>query len=109
LALITKCLETISGDPTAKSLLTSLLRDASRPYMTMLNEWLHYGSIKDHHAKFLIREQTSIRRERLEENYTDEYWGRRYTLRQVSISRSVLSSRVLRAIYSLASVGANYS
>jgi gamma-tubulin complex component 2 len=81
LGLITKRLETMSGDPTAKSLLTSLLRDASRPYMTMLNEWLHHGSIKDPHAEFLIREQTSIRRERLEEDYTDEYWDRRYTLR----------------------------
>jgi gamma-tubulin complex component 2 len=81
LGLITKRLETMSGDPTAKSLLTSLLRDASRPYMTMLNEWLHHGSIKDPHAEFLIREQTSIRRDRLEEDYTDEYWDRRYTLR----------------------------
>jgi len=81
LGLITKRLETMSGDPTAKSLLTSLLRDASRPYMTMLNEWLHHGSMKDPHAEFLIREQTSIRRDRLEEDYTDEYWDRRYTLR----------------------------
>lgn len=99
MALITKRLETISGDPTAKSLLTSLLRDASRPYMTMLSEWLHYGSIKDHHAEFLIREQTSIRRERLEEDYTDEYWGRRYTLRHFNIPPQLdsVKSKVLLA------------
>lgn len=81
LGLITKRLETMSGDPAARSLLTSLLRDASRPYMMMLNEWLHHGSIKDPHAEFLVREQKSIRRERLEEDYTDEYWERRYTIR----------------------------
>jgi gamma-tubulin complex component 2 len=81
LGLITKRLETMSGDPAARSLLTSILRDASRPYMMMLNEWLHHGSIKDPHAEFLVREQKSIKRERLEQDYTDEYWERRYTIR----------------------------
>ena len=37
LGLITKRLEIMSGDPAARSLLTSLLRDASRPYMMMLD------------------------------------------------------------------------
>ncbi|KAM3076956.1 gamma tubulin complex Spc97/GCP2 subunit Alp4 [Clarireedia jacksonii] len=85
LGLITKRLETMSGDPAARSLLTSLLRDASRPYMVMLNEWLHHGSIKDPHSEFLVREQKSIKRERLEEDYTDEYWERRYTIRDTDV------------------------
>ncbi|KAL3418251.1 Spindle pole body component alp4 [Phlyctema vagabunda] len=82
LGLITKRLETMSGDPAARSLLTSLLRHASQPYMMMLNEWLHHGSIKDPHSEFLVKEQKSIKRERLEEDYTDEYWERRYTIRE---------------------------
>ncbi|KAF7559653.1 hypothetical protein G7046_g4486 [Stylonectria norvegica] len=81
LGLITKRLESMSGDPAARALLTSLLRDASRPYMVMLNEWLHHGGIHDPHAEFLVKEQKSIRRERLEQDYTDEYWERRYTIR----------------------------
>jgi gamma-tubulin complex component 2 len=81
LGLITKRLETMSGDPAARELLRTLLRDASRPYMVMLNEWLHHGSIRDPHAEFLVKEQKSIKRERLEEDYTDEYWERRYTIR----------------------------
>jgi gamma-tubulin complex component 2 len=85
LGLITKRLQTMSGDPAARSLLTGLLRDSSRPYMTMLNEWLHHGSIKDPHAEFLVREQKSIRRERLEQDYTDEYWERRYTIRDIDV------------------------
>ena len=85
LGLITKRLETMSGDPAARSLLTGLLRDSSRPYMTMLNEWLHHGSIKDPHAEFLVREQKSIKRERLEQDYTDEYWERRYTIRETDV------------------------
>ncbi|KAK7431450.1 gamma tubulin complex Spc97/GCP2 subunit Alp4 [Neonectria magnoliae] len=80
LGLITKRLESMSGDPSARALLTSLLRDASKPYMAMLNEWLHHGGIHDPHSEFLIKEQKSIRRERLEQDYTDEYWERRYTI-----------------------------
>ncbi|KAK8128314.1 Spindle pole body component [Apiospora sp. TS-2023a] len=82
LAMITKRLETMSGDPAARSLLTSLLRDASRPYMAMLNEWLHHGGINDPHGEFLIKEQKSITREELDKDYTDDYWERRYTLQR---------------------------
>ncbi|KAK4130749.1 hypothetical protein BT67DRAFT_445371 [Trichocladium antarcticum] len=85
LGLLTKRLESMSGDPAARALLTSLLRDASRPYMTMLNEWLHHGAINDPHSEFLIKEQRSIRRERLQQDYTDEYWERRYTVRDHDI------------------------
>lgn len=82
LRLLTDRLSYMCGDPAARTLLQTLLRDASRPYMTMLNEWLHHGGIKDPHAEFLIREQKSIRREKLEEDYTDEYWEKRYTIRE---------------------------
>ncbi|KAF2462372.1 spindle pole body component [Lineolata rhizophorae] len=81
LGLITKRLASMSGDPAARTLLTTLLSESSRPYMTMLNEWLHHGGIKDPHAEFLIKEQKSIKRERLDQDYTDEYWEKRYTIR----------------------------
>lgn len=82
LGLLTQRLTSMAGDPAARSLLNMLLRDSSLPYMTMLNEWLHHGVIKDAHAEFLVKEQKSIRRERLEEDYTDEYWEKRYTIRE---------------------------
>ena len=81
LRLLTERLAFMAGDPAARELLRSLLRDASRPYVKMLNEWLHHGGIKDPHGEFLIKEQQSIKRERLEEDYTDEYWEKRYTIR----------------------------
>ncbi|KAJ5172803.1 hypothetical protein N7492_005396 [Penicillium capsulatum] len=81
LRLLTERLATFSGDPTTKSLVQTLLRDASRPYMNMLNEWLHHGGIRDPHSEFLIKEQKWIKREKLEEDYTDEYWEKRYTIR----------------------------
>ncbi|PQK10400.1 hypothetical protein BB8028_0002g07220 [Beauveria bassiana] len=85
LGLVTQRLESMAGDPAARTLLTSLLRDASKPYMSMLNEWLHHGAIRDPHSEFLIKEQKSIKRERLEEDYTDEYWERRYTIRDKDV------------------------
>lgn len=85
LELITRRLEAMSGDPAAKALLTSLLRDASRPYMFMLNEWLHHGGIKDPHGEFLIKESKSVRRDKLEDDYTDGYWERRYALKKEDI------------------------
>jgi hypothetical protein len=75
----------MSGDPAARTLLTTLLREASRPYMAMLNEWLHHGGIKDPHSEFLIKEQRSIKRERLDQDYTDEYWEKRYTMRDALV------------------------
>ena len=81
LRLLTRRLQSQSGDPASRQLLTTLLREASRPYMAMLNEWLHHGNVRDPHNEFLIKEQKSIRREGLEQDYTDEYWEKRYTLR----------------------------
>jgi gamma-tubulin complex component 2 len=85
LGLITRRLSSMSGDPAARTLLTTLLRESSRPYMAMLNEWLHHGGIKDPHAEFLIKEQKSIKRERLDQDYTDEYWEKRYTIRDALV------------------------
>jgi len=81
LGLITRRLASMSGDPAARELLTTLLKEASRPYMAVLNEWLHHGGIRDPHNEFLIKEQKSIKRERLDQDYTDEYWEKRYTIR----------------------------
>ena len=97
--LLTERLAFMSGDPAARDLLRSLLRDASRPYMRMLNEWLHHGGIKDSHAEFLIKEQQSIKREKLEEDYTDEYWEKRYTIRDNDVPPQLeaLKEKVLLA------------
>ena len=85
LRLLSERLSFMSGDPAARKVLQELLRDASRPYMAMLNEWLHHGGIKDPHAEFLIKEQKSIRKDRLEEDFTDEYWEKRYTIRDSDV------------------------
>ncbi|ODQ51604.1 hypothetical protein SAICODRAFT_59768 [Saitoella complicata NRRL Y-17804] len=82
LGLLSTRLSSLAGDPAARKLLSHLLKEASKPYMKMLNEWLHHGEIRDPHQEFLVKEQKSIKRERLDEDYTDEYWEKRYTLRE---------------------------
>lgn len=81
LRLVTRRLQASAGDPAATQLLTTLLRESGRPYMRMLNEWLHHGNVRDPHSEFLIKEQRSIKREGLQQDYTDEYWEKRYTIR----------------------------
>ncbi|KAH8691423.1 putative spindle pole body component [Talaromyces proteolyticus] len=93
LGLLTERLATFSGDPATRTLLQTLLREASRPYMMMLNEWLHHGGIKDPHGEFLIKEQKGIKREKLEEDYTDEYWEKRYTIRDNEVPPQLESVR----------------
>ena len=78
LKILTDRLSSMSGDPAARDLLRGLLRDSSKPYMMMLNSWLHRGSIKDPHSEFLIKEQKSINRN--EEDFTDNWWDKRYTI-----------------------------
>jgi gamma-tubulin complex component 2 len=99
LALLSRRLATYSGDPAAKSILEVLLRDAGKPYMLMLNEWLHHGAIHDPHQEFLIGERASIKRERLDEDYTDEYWDKRYYIRDKEIPPQLehLKDKVLLA------------
>ena len=82
LGLLTNRLASLAGDPAARSLLSLLLQEASRPYMKMLNEWVHKGMIRDPHSEFLVREAKSIQRDKLQTDYTDEYWDKRYTIRQ---------------------------
>jgi gamma-tubulin complex component 2 len=99
LALLTRRLQAMSGDPQAKELLSSLLKDASKPYVRMLNEWLHHGNVKDPHQEFMVKEAKSIKRELLEQDYTDEYWEKRYTLRQELVPPQIegVRDRVLLA------------
>lgn len=93
LALISRRLKLMSGDPAARTLLLDLLSQASQPYMTMLNEWLHHGNVCDPHQEFMINEQKSIRREGLGQDYTDEYWEKRYTVRDACVPPQLDSSR----------------
>lgn len=82
LRILAEKLIVFSGDPATCQLLKTLLKDASIPYLKMLKQWIHKGIIFDPYDEFLIREQKSIKKDKLQQDYTDEYWEKRYTVRK---------------------------
>lgn len=89
LELLTSRLKMLSGDPIAKRILSHLLKEASIPYTEMLNLWIHHGIVRDTHEEFLIREQASIKKEGLKEDYTGVYWDKRYTIRKTDVPSQI--------------------
>lgn len=98
LRILAERLTSFSGDPVTRDLLTQLLAAASKPYLQMLEQWIHKGVITDPYDEFLIREQRSIKRERLEMDYTDEYWEKRYTVRKDDLPLELSSPQVYERI-----------
>lgn len=98
LRILAERLASFSGDPATRTLLKQLLADASKPYLKMLEQWIHKGVITDPCDEFLIREQRSIKRERLEMDYTDEYWDKRYTVRKDDLPLELSSTQVYERI-----------
>ncbi|KAF8686478.1 Spc97 / Spc98 family [Rhizoctonia solani] len=79
----------MSGDPPASALLRKLLTAASAPYAQILRTWTHHGTLHDPHGEFFVRARVGagegVKGGRgTREDYTDEYWERRYTLRDGS-------------------------
>ncbi|KAH7338345.1 gamma-tubulin complex component protein [Rhizoctonia solani] len=74
----------MSGDPPASALLRKLLTAASDPYAQILRTWTHHGTLHDPHGEFFVRARVGAGEGRIgsggtREDYTDEYWERRYT------------------------------
>ncbi|KAH9915464.1 Spc98 family-domain-containing protein [Epithele typhae] len=84
LAILHERMQNMSGDPAAHALYGALLRDAGRPYVEMAMAWIRSGKLDDSYEEFLVKESKFINRGTLEMDYTDEYWERRYTLRDGS-------------------------
>ncbi|KAJ1305139.1 hypothetical protein OPQ81_000176 [Rhizoctonia solani] len=79
----------MSGDPPASALLRKLLTAASAPYAQILRTWTHHGTLHDPHGEFFVRARVGAGEGGkggggTREDYTDEYWERRYTLRDGS-------------------------
>lgn len=50
----------------------------------MLIKWIDEGNLQDPYKEFMVRESSHITKGLLVSDYTDEYWERRYTLRDGS-------------------------
>ncbi|GJJ13068.1 hypothetical protein Clacol_007317 [Clathrus columnatus] len=89
LTTLSTLLNTHAGDPRACLVYGILLRDASLPYARILLKWVKRGHLEDPYEEFMVRESRAIDRGILERDYVDEYWERRYTLRDGSTSSAV--------------------
>ncbi|RSH87478.1 hypothetical protein EHS25_003388 [Saitozyma podzolica] len=84
LGIICERENTMSGDPTASTLHSTLLLHSSQPYYRMVVRWITSGYLSDPFDEFMVKESGHITKGVLESDYTDEYWERRYTLRDGS-------------------------
>ncbi|EGO19871.1 hypothetical protein SERLADRAFT_418154 [Serpula lacrymans var. lacrymans S7.9] len=84
LAIIYERMQNMSGDPTAHKLYSTLLKSAGVPYVSMLKMWTTTGRLVDPCDELCVKESKFISKGILEVDYTDEYWERRYTLRDGS-------------------------
>ena len=73
-------------DPIACSVYSTLLVRASQPYAHTLLRWINTGQLSDPYDEFMINESRSLHRTALDQDYVDEYWERKYTLKDTSPS-----------------------
>ncbi|KAK0543147.1 gamma tubulin complex Spc97/GCP2 subunit Alp4 [Tilletia horrida] len=85
LTLLWDRMEKMSGDPTAHSLYATLFLHASQPYARTLLLWITTGHLSDTYSEFMVMEDARVTRASLESDPTDEYWERRYTLRDETV------------------------
>lgn len=55
------------------------------PYMEILHKWILRGMIIDPYHEFMVQDNELIRREVVPENYSADYWEKRYTVRHEHI------------------------
>ncbi|KAI6169665.1 Spc98 family-domain-containing protein [Pisolithus thermaeus] len=84
LTVIYERMQGMSGDPTARKVYGTLMSAAGAPYVEMLQEWSTTGRLHDPYEELCVKESKFISKGILEVDYTDEYWERRYTLRDGS-------------------------
>nr|XP_039253451.1 gamma-tubulin complex component 2-like [Styela clava] len=68
------------GNKVAEQLCSYLTQVASVPYLEMLEKWIYRGQINDPYGEFMVEENKKISKEKLQEEYNDQYWEMRYTL-----------------------------
>lgn len=92
LFLLSNLLTRTAGNPAAHEVYSHLLLCASQPYARILIGWISTGRLEDRWDEFCVREQGGFSTGTLDADYTDEYWERRYTLRNRSTSASSAAS-----------------
>jgi gamma-tubulin complex component 2 len=82
--LILPTLNQPCSDPTANHIFSTLLLHASQPYAEMLIDWISSGHLTDKYEEFMVKETLSYTKKKLEQDFIDDYWDKRYTVRPPS-------------------------
>lgn len=85
LTVLHKLTSSLMGDERGQELSLHLITAASKPYLAMLSSWLFDGKVTDPYLEFMITEDPEIKRDRLHEEYNDDYWERRYSVCQENV------------------------
>ena len=80
LSLIHNGIAASLGDDGKEKLYTYLANVANAPYLKMLAKWIYKGKIDDCYGEFLVEENCNFSKEKLQDEYDDNYWELRYTL-----------------------------
>ncbi|XP_051155643.1 gamma-tubulin complex component 2-like isoform X1 [Leptopilina boulardi] len=98
LSLLHEQANSMSGDAKCKELCLFLIKEASVPYMKMLEKWVYKGVIYDPYQEFLVEDNELIQREELPMDYSADYWEKRYTMRpdRIPIFLNELAQTILR-------------
>ena len=55
---------------------------ASKPYLKMLDDWIHKGVINDPYNEFMIVEDKEIAKDNFKLDLNDKFWEKKYTLKR---------------------------
>ncbi|VEN46057.1 unnamed protein product [Callosobruchus maculatus] len=75
------------GDERAQQLCLKLMEAACVPYMKMLEMWIYKGIISDPIGEFLVEDNEVVEREDMPEDYSADYWEKKYAIRRERIPK----------------------
>lgn len=73
---------TLMGDARAQEISLFLTERACRPYLCILDQWIHKGTIVDPFQEFMIEDNELINKEELPVDYSADYWEKRYSIQR---------------------------
>ncbi|XP_057317649.1 gamma-tubulin complex component 2-like [Hydractinia symbiolongicarpus] len=98
LTLLHEKTESFTGDPKGRDLCLYLTQAACTAYFEILQRWIYEGVIKDPYEEFLVAEHESVQKERVTEDYNDQYWEQHYTIERERIPKFLerVAEKILR-------------
>lgn len=79
------------GDEKSHQIYQTLLNSATKPFISMLSQWLYEGILSDPYDEFFISELKSLMRHTLEDDFNAHYWEDKYQLRPSKIPKLLQS------------------